>query len=280
MRRSAQPVAIISAFLPPASSSSPSSSPSSSSSSSRPSTRPLVHSATLSSLTSISLHPIPRVAFSLQMPSRMGEALLLGLGRRGGASGHREDEEEKGHAQPQAQPQPHFVVNLLSSHQERVAGDFAKQGVKGWERERERSIKITDSASAVPSGAALEEERQSEVEGLHPLSREKLTHSRYAFHEETGEPLPLLKGGLGALACSLEGCVDLGGEGLELDTGEQVAQQGGERERGASKGSRLFIARVHAVESVGRGSEGEVKGAEEGGKPLVYWRQRFTTIRD
>lgn len=119
MRASAQPVTIITAFLPPPppSSQSPTiSSPSAFLAPKRtypthapppttPTDRTLVHGATLSSFSSVSLDP-PRVAFSLRVPSRLADALL---------------HDALVASQSSAPSVPNFVINLLSSSQADVA---------------------------------------------------------------------------------------------------------------------------------------------------------------
>ncbi|THH13691.1 hypothetical protein EW146_g6557 [Bondarzewia mesenterica] len=73
LRETAQPVAVVTCFMPTSSSSSPSKSPPPSVPTS--STTQPFHGATLSSFTSISLFPYPLVAFSLRVPSRTATAL-------------------------------------------------------------------------------------------------------------------------------------------------------------------------------------------------------------
>ncbi|KAK4700269.1 hypothetical protein P7C70_g5980, partial [Phenoliferia sp. Uapishka_3] len=90
-RSTAQPVAVITAYIPSISIHSPSSSTSAN------------HGATLSSLSSISLSP-PLVAFSLRLPSTLATYLLA-----------------------ESIPPPNFKVHLLSSTQEPVARAFARQ---------------------------------------------------------------------------------------------------------------------------------------------------------
>lgn len=108
MRSSAQPVAILSAFLPE----------------DRTHKAPrFIHAATLSSFTTVSLAP-PLVAFSLRQPSRMADALRDGaavLEESGGASSSSDAVRHKSQ-------RPHFLVHLLSSAQAPISDYFARPG--------------------------------------------------------------------------------------------------------------------------------------------------------
>ncbi|KIM32984.1 hypothetical protein M408DRAFT_326658 [Serendipita vermifera MAFF 305830] len=72
------------------------------------------HGATISSFSSIAMYPHPLIAFSLQLPSRMADAL------------------HKGHTAadvPETLPRnmhPHFVINLLSTTQPDIARRFSR----------------------------------------------------------------------------------------------------------------------------------------------------------
>jgi flavin reductase (DIM6/NTAB) family NADH-FMN oxidoreductase RutF len=91
LRKTAQPVSVLTAILP----------------SSDPAEQPIYHGATLSSFTSISMHPLPLVAFSIRTPSRMGSSLTT-LGT------------------PHT---PHMIVNLLSASQSSAATLFSRPDV-------------------------------------------------------------------------------------------------------------------------------------------------------
>ncbi|GAA6028519.1 hypothetical protein JCM8097_007261 [Rhodosporidiobolus ruineniae] len=102
-RRTAQPVAVLTAHIP-SSSSSPS--PSSATAQTDAANEQHNHGATLSSLASISLAP-PLVSFSLRLPSRLAS-----------------------HLSPSPSPSsrtPSFRLHLLSSSQEPLARAFARQ---------------------------------------------------------------------------------------------------------------------------------------------------------
>ncbi|PWN51261.1 hypothetical protein IE53DRAFT_305139, partial [Violaceomyces palustris] len=106
MRSSAQPVSIIASFLPEEEGGKGHAGRNSSPTS--PSARQgrLVHGATLSSFSSISLSP-PLISFSLKTPSRMADALI-----RGSSSG-----------------EPHFILNVLSHLQADAAAAFSRPGL-------------------------------------------------------------------------------------------------------------------------------------------------------
>lgn len=103
MRGSAQPVAVIAAFMPQKADSSKH-----------------IHAATLSSFTTVSLAP-PLVAFSLRLPSRLADAL------RAGVMEHRILSPSVSAAAPT--DKPHFLIHLLSQSQQNVSNYFARPGV-------------------------------------------------------------------------------------------------------------------------------------------------------
>ncbi|EIM86551.1 uncharacterized protein STEHIDRAFT_97207 [Stereum hirsutum FP-91666 SS1] len=106
LRDTAQPVAVITSYMP-----------SSSNSSTDSPTHPF-HGATLSSFASISMSPHPLVAFSLRVPSRMATTLsLLSSG----------DLTQFQHTNPERiLPETHFVANILSASQPRTALLFSR----------------------------------------------------------------------------------------------------------------------------------------------------------
>jgi len=105
MRRSAQPIAVVSAFLPEEASNSSSQ---------------LIHCMTLSSFTTVSLAP-PLVAFSIRLPSRMADALRAGASIPLSSPGIPS-------ASPPATKTPHFLIHILSSKQESLSNYFARPG--------------------------------------------------------------------------------------------------------------------------------------------------------
>ncbi|KZT59836.1 hypothetical protein CALCODRAFT_515759 [Calocera cornea HHB12733] len=93
-RRTAQPVAVLTTLLPP-------------SPSDPGPPKPTYHGATLSSFTSISLAPLPLVAFSLRLPSRAAQA----IDRSFSAASY---------------PRASLVVNMLSAEQAELARHFSR----------------------------------------------------------------------------------------------------------------------------------------------------------
>lgn len=102
LRETAQPVAVVTSFMPG------SENDASSSSSHPASSASPFHGATLSSFTSISMAPHPLVAFALRVPSRMATSLS--------ALAHK-----RSHSQPS-----HMIINLLSASQAHVALKFSR----------------------------------------------------------------------------------------------------------------------------------------------------------
>ena len=90
LRETAQPVAVVTSFMPKSSGN----------------THTEYHGAILSSFTSVGLSPYPLVAFSLRIPSRMATTLSeLAAARHRGAQ---------------------FIVNILSAPQANVAQTFSR----------------------------------------------------------------------------------------------------------------------------------------------------------
>jgi flavin reductase (DIM6/NTAB) family NADH-FMN oxidoreductase RutF len=110
MRNVAQPVAVLTASIP-------------SSSGTNASTHN--HGATLSSFTSVSLHPLPLVSFSLRLPSRLADLL---------------------NADHQS---TRFQIHLLSRSQEHLARTFARQPQAG-------STSTLSSTHIAPSSSPFE----------------------------------------------------------------------------------------------------------------------------
>lgn len=250
MRNTAQPVAIITSFLP-----SSGLNKEQSSSASRSKQPLLVHGATLSSFTTISLDP-PLVAFSFKLPSRMADTL----------SSEADGKQQKGI--------PRFVVNLLSHTQGDVAAGFARPGTKPFDLRRHPDWATKESAEIESPLIAA-----SDPEGLSPLAQETIIPSRCAYGSE-GAGVPILVDSLGSLACSLQGHIDLDMDPLQIVSPQDSSKSGDEVVAGeaAIGKSRLFLARIHAVEG-GSGTEGKAEQQEEmEKKPLLYWKQGFTTV--
>ncbi|KXN86716.1 hypothetical protein AN958_09707 [Leucoagaricus sp. SymC.cos] len=103
LRETAQPVAVVTAFMPPSSASSQQTTNRSSLS-----VKALHHGATLSSFTSIAMDPYPLVTFALRIPSRMATTLNLAA------------------SLPQNKTPAQMVINILSSTQSKHALAFSR----------------------------------------------------------------------------------------------------------------------------------------------------------
>ena len=116
MRTSAQPVAVVSAFVP----------------SDDPSDlMPKIHSMTLSSFTTVSLAP-PLVAFSIREPSRMADALRAGVAKSSSnAAKTNEASVELAFAR-----KPHFLIHILSYTQQSMSNFFARPGAEPYSLKR------------------------------------------------------------------------------------------------------------------------------------------------
>jgi flavin reductase (DIM6/NTAB) family NADH-FMN oxidoreductase RutF len=156
MRSSAQPVAVITTILPR--------NEKQSSSTQETASSILVHGATLSSFTTVSLDP-PLVAFSLRRPSRLADAL----------------ESVSSHI-------PHFIINVLSTKQEIEASGFSKPGLEPF------ALSSSWSAQGTKMGSGNS--------NTHPLSNVPFHPSTLA-KDAGGISVPILSNSLGSLACSI-----------------------------------------------------------------------------
>ncbi|EIN09670.1 hypothetical protein PUNSTDRAFT_143157 [Punctularia strigosozonata HHB-11173 SS5] len=212
LRQTAQPVAVVTALLPPPTSVT--------------SSQPLYHGATLSSFTSVALDPHPLVAFSLRVPSRMASSLSHFFPSSPPSS-------PTTSSTPRTDLTPHLVINLLSASQSSLAHTFAR---------------------ADPAHAPFD------APGVH--------------YDLTSDGLPVLRGALGALSCSLVGASwplhDLAALSVR-----RTHQEGQEPWAGAGVASELYIARVTRVEEVVRASEDELQGEP---MPLLYHHRGYCTV--
>ncbi len=104
-----------------------------------------LHGATISSFTSISLHPEPLVAFSLRTPSRLVSALTA----QGAPSGH---EAQSTNTSRTAS----LTISLLSTRNQALAQAFSKPGAdhKRIFAQKELWAPVAASTSDTPPGAA------------------------------------------------------------------------------------------------------------------------------
>ncbi|KAJ7230407.1 flavin reductase like domain-containing protein, partial [Mycena pura] len=96
LRETAQPVAVVTSFMP--------SDASIRTGEDNSNDQPIYHGATLSSFTSIAMDPIPLITFALRIPSRMASALNSSL----------------------SSSPSDMVINILSSHQASIATGFSR----------------------------------------------------------------------------------------------------------------------------------------------------------
>ena len=204
------------------------------------------HGATISSFSSIAMHPYPLVAFSLQLPSRLASALHAHTPSDANTNTRRTSVLSSPHP-----PSPHFIINLLSTHQKDMAHRFSRP-----------DLYPLPLAGVAENGMKLTEEGQ-----------------------------PMLLESVGCISCAvvhslrLDGPLVVGEEQLLGDRQEQRKSDRGEgreeREMGNWKESRdtpastseLFIARVIRLETL----HSHKTGVEESKMPLVYFRKRYTT---
>lgn len=183
---------------------------------------------------------------------------------------------------------PHFIINLLSSTQSRIAASLARPGTAPLDPAKHPTLLWSSASRAAAAAAAVTQGELSSAEQVmggdaHPLHMEDLVMSAHAFSradstrgegegigtdvgrgtvQEGGGGVPLLRDSLGALACTLETSLDLGSEVITMDSfvaaadsrGDEGCEEEGAGEAGSKvdeageAGSRLFIARVDAVE--------------------------------
>ncbi|WFD31885.1 hypothetical protein MSPP1_002925 [Malassezia sp. CBS 17886] len=239
MRSSAQPVAIVSAFLPgeqcevDAAESERARENGIPVPRSPPPTH--IHAATLSSFTTVSLSP-PLVAFSIRIPSRLADALYAGATIPAGASRPPADARER---------RPHFLVHLLSDKQTALSTYFAQPGATPF---------ALDTLGGAPAANTD-----------HPF----VTHNTHP--SATVEGQLLLQDSIGALACSLVYELDLTSPDLHGTAQFQRSDKGA-----SDVGSALFLARIHAVEHAPRSAESA--GPADLPRPLVYWNRNYYTV--
>lgn len=256
-----------------------------------------VHGATLSSFVTLSLSPIARVAFSLQLPSRMADAII-----DNSIENAREPQLDALHGSvpvaPDGRKGAHFVINLLSASQSGIADKFARPGLTPYDWTSRPAVgkdAVLDAARAKP----VVIRNQNAESDVHPLALEDLRPSRHATghgiaadgnHVIAG--VPELTASLGSLSCSLEATIDLSDEEgnltLRNHTSGKRLPEGKYEPR--NHGSRLFIARVHHVELSphlsgvvpGQSAKIQATSSTESGAdellPLLYWRQIFCTV--
>ncbi|KAF9078026.1 flavin reductase like domain-containing protein [Rhodocollybia butyracea] len=252
LRETAQPVAVITSIIHPHSTRSTSVSQ--------------FHGATLSSFTSISMDPHPLVAFSLRIPSRMGDSLRAKL-ELPSSSSFSNAPSKKLHSNPNPSPnsslspksQTHsrFIINILSASQAPTAILFSRPDLYPHPFDEIYEVK--------------------EPTHHHNYRKNKDTGLRLRYHLNE-EGIPVLDGSLGALACTLVNRpIELGGldmdsrdADLNLNTGSTVNTSSAN-----SSTSELYIARVTRVENMAWDIEDDPQATP---LPLLYHRRDYSTL--
>lgn len=247
LRNTAQPVAVVTSFMPGNATTGSSSQCSSdagdytsSASSSNPDASETTaiqndakyHGATLSSFTSIAMDPYPLVAFALRIPSRMATTL----------SALAPSQPSSTHTKSASTHSSHMVINLLSASQASTAITFSRPD-------------------------------------LYPMPFVSGSHSKKQEYTLSKDGLPILHDAVGALSCRLVGGpiplhdLDYFGSGIGAKAKEPELAHG-------CVSSELFIARVMRVEKVPTTRDESVAGGEgesERTLPLVYHRRSYTS---
>ena len=228
LRETAQSVAVVTARLPDRT------------------RHPTYHGATLSSFTSVALDPLPLVAFSLRVPSRMASALNAYLVPS--------PPSPSPSPAPHAHPDAHLIINILSAAQPHLADRFARPDLHPrpfadprvpWTRSQDGLPVLTGALGALSCRLVCP---SVPLARLHPGGSHVLTR---AFDDGEGE---------GA------------GEG-EGEVPQASAETG--------LASELFIARVLRVERVPLPENvDDERDAGLHGLPLLYHRRRYTTVGD
>lgn len=177
---------------------------------------PHFHGATLSSLTSISLAPLPLLAFSLRLPSRLAGALAIPPPTLVPSSISLDT------SLPPKAPTPTIILHYLSSSQTPLAEAFAK-------------ALPAPPASASAKGVA--------------------TPFTLFPHQPSQEGIPILQGCVGAVSCRILGSIPLSEKGL-LGVGFGIGSlvEGDTAEAGEAT-SELYIAEVVRMENTNGGGE-------------------------
>ncbi|KAF8200395.1 flavin reductase like domain-containing protein [Pholiota molesta] len=197
------------------------------------------HGATLSSFTSIAMDPHPLVAFALRIPSRMATTLsLLAFPIPPSSS----TSSSLPQTSPTSDPSSHMVINLLSASQASTAVTFSRPDLY---------------PTPFLAGSQSEE-------------------LKYTLNEDG---LPVLHGVVGALSCELVGGpiplhdLDYFSAGPGAKVKQPVLNNG-------DVASELFIARIVRVEdvrSLDTDSENEDQEEWERTLPLIYHRRSYTS---
>ncbi|WVO15322.1 hypothetical protein L204_102978 [Cryptococcus depauperatus] len=254
MRNVAQPVAIAVATTPPSSS---------------PTPVAKYHGATLTSFTSLTLHPRPLVAFSLRLPSRMADCLRpWGISKKQDENAVSGFKKESSGLQlppkselpwplcqlPMPEHPPPWAQALISKIPNPLSSTFATAPA---------SLPTASPATSMPPSPLTISLLSTANESIaDALAQPQTDHSSiFAMPHTWDDPTPSqpshppsLKGCIGSLQCQVVGSVLL----RDLRLPEDI-QEG--------EGSEMFICRVVGVDT-GSGTE-----------PLLHWRRKYAGVR-
>lgn len=202
------------------------------------------HGTTLSSFTSLTLHPHPLVAFSVRLPSRMADYLR---------------------PLPKSSQLPSALQQIASS-----IPDLSKSSLPIPIPRPALDLLASISRLTAPSPSTPGPEltvsllAKSNEKIAKALSTAQADQSATFAMENTwdGTSPPALVGSIGRLRCEVVTSIPLRDVcgGCEEDGGVE----------GSHPGSELFICRVLSVED----------GEREGGEPVLYWRHKYVGLQD
>ena len=200
------------------------------------------HGTTLSSFTSLTLHPHPLVAFSVRLPSRMADYLR---------------------PPPKPTQLPAAIQQLASS-----LPDPSNSPIPIPRPALDLFASISRLTAPTPSTPGPELTvsllAKSNERIAKALSTAQADQSDTFAVDETwdGTSPPALVGSIGRLRCEVVTSIPLRDVcgGCEMDNTVE----------GSHPGSELFICRVLSVED----------GEKEGGEPMLYWRHKYVGLTD
>jgi flavin reductase (DIM6/NTAB) family NADH-FMN oxidoreductase RutF len=209
------------------------------------SSRSRYHGTTLSSFTSLTLHPHPLVAFSVRLPSRMADYLRPPPKPPQLPAALQQLASALPNPPISPIPLPRPALDLLASISRLTSPQPSAPGP-------ELTVSLlAKSNESIAKSLSTAQADQSGTFGL----------------EETwdGTSPPALVGSIGRLRCEVVTSIPLRDVcgGCELDNVDDAKM-------GSHPGSELFICRVLSVED----------GEKEGGEPMVYWRHKYVGLTD
>nr|CDI56613.1 uncharacterized protein BN887_06256 [Melanopsichium pennsylvanicum 4] len=258
MRESAQPVVLITTFLP---TSSDTTNSNNKLSTTMDQTR-LIHGATLSSFSSISLDP-NLVCFSMKTPSRLADALSHHFTyRRSNVDKQEQNEIEE----------VDFVVNILSCTQSNLAEAYATPGTPPLPHPPQPNS--TPFEKAGNGNKNTTDELQVET---HPLNQVGLIYTKQQQQGRGASDMPLVKDSLGSFGCQV---IDI----LDLSKYDQLDDCMAKKPiKTSSSSSVLYVAKVihvyHPNQNQSHQRQDKKKN-NNNNKPLIYHQKKFVSTSD